>query len=197
MDWNMVLALATGVGLAAAAGLRAFLPVLAVGRAAHFGLLHLRPELAWLSQPAALWALGTASALELIGDKVPALDHALDTLGTFLRPAAAALAGYAVLQDWGTPWAQLLALAMGAGALAVHGAKATTRVGSSAFTFGAANPLISAVEDVASFLLIALAVLVPLLALAFVVLLFVLLFRLFRRRRPSAARGAPPAARES
>jgi hypothetical protein len=186
MDWNVVLALATGVGLAAACGLRAFLPVLAVGLAAHFGLLHLRPELAWLSQPAALWALGTAAALELIGDKVPVLDHALDTLGMFLRPAAAWVGSYAILQGWGAPWAQLFALAMGAGALAVHGAKAGTRVGSTATTLGAANPVLSVIEDVVSFALVALAVLVPLLALALVALLFVAMLRLFRRRHRTA-----------
>lgn len=182
MDVDLLLALATGVGLAAACGLRAFLPLLAVGLAAHFGLLPLRPELAWLSQPAALWALGTASALELIGDKVPVLDHALDTLGTFLRPAAAWIGSYAILQGWGAPWAQLFALAMGAGALAVHGAKASTRVGSSALTLGAANPVLSVLEDVFSFTLVLLAVLVPLLALAVVALFVVVAARLFRRR---------------
>jgi hypothetical protein len=183
MDWNLLLALATGVGLAAAAGLRAFLPVLAVGLAARFGLLELRPGLEWLAGAPALWALGTATVLELAADKVPVLDHALDALGTVLRPAAAALGAFAVLQGWGTPWAQLFALAMGAGALAVHGAKAHVRVGSSAVTLGAANPVLSVLEDVASFLLVALAVLVPLLAVAFVVLLALALARAFRRRR--------------
>jgi hypothetical protein len=186
MDVNLLLALATGVGLAAACGLRAFLPVLAVGLAAHFGLLHLRPELAWLAQPTALWALGTASALELIGDKVPVLDHALDGLGTVLRPVAAWVASYALLQGWGAPWAQLFALAMGAGAIAVHGAKANTRLGSSAFTLGAANPVLSVIEDVVAFALVLLAVLVPLLALAVVALFVFALVRLFRRRPRTA-----------
>jgi hypothetical protein len=115
------------------------------------------------------------------------LDQALDAIGTVLRPAAAWVGSYAILQGWGTPWAQLFALAMGAGALAVHGAKASTRVGSTSLSFGTANPLLSVIEDIVTFLLIALAVLVPLLALAFVVLLFVLIFRLFRRRRPVPA----------
>ena len=182
MDLDLLLALATGVGLAAACGLRAFLPLLAVGLAAHFGLLHLRPELAWLARPPALWALGTASVLELAADTVPVLDHALDALGTVLRPAAAWVGSYAILQGWGAPWAQLFALAMGAGALAVHGAKAQTRVGSSALTLGAGNPVLSAVEDALAFLLVVVAVLLPLLALLLVALLVAGLARRSRRR---------------
>jgi hypothetical protein len=185
MDMDLLLALATGVGLSAACGLRAFLPVLAVGLAARFGLLQLRPDLAWLAQSPALSALGTAAVLELAADKVPVLDHVLDTLGTFLRPAAAWVGTYAVLQGWGTPWAQLFALAMGAGALAVHGAKAHARLGSSALTLGAANPVLSVLEDFFAFALVLLAVLVPLLALAVVALFVLAVVRLFHRARPA------------
>jgi uncharacterized membrane protein len=176
---NFLLALATGVGLAAASGLRAFLPLLAVGLAGRHGFLHLHPGLAWLQSDAALWALGVATAVELVGDKVPVVDHALDSIGTVLRPAAAWVATYAVFQDWGTPWAQLLAVAMGAGALAVHGAKAHTRLGSTALTLGHANPILSLVEDSVSFALVAAAILVPLVALAFVVLVVTI----YARRR--------------
>ena len=194
---ELLLSLATGTALAAACGLRAFLPLLAVGAAASLGLIELRPGLAWLAQPPALWSLATATVLELAADKVPVLDHALDALGTVLRPAAAALATYAVLQDWGTPWAQLLALALGAGALAVHAARAHARIGSTTLSLGAANPLLSVLEDLVALLLIALAVLVPLLALALVALLLVAVSRLFRGRRPAPTRAVPPAGRQS
>lgn len=166
---NLILALATGVGLAAASGLRAFLPLLAVGLAGRHGLLHLQPAVEWLQSDAALWALAVATLLELIGDKVPVVDHVLDSIGTIVRPAAAWVATYAVFQDWGTPWAQLLAVAMGVGALAVHGAKAHTRLGSTAISLGHANPILSILEDAIAFALVAAAVLLPLLALAFVV----------------------------
>ncbi len=54
---NLLLALATGVGLAAATGLRAFLPLLAVGLAGRHGLLHLHPGMEWLESDPALWSL--------------------------------------------------------------------------------------------------------------------------------------------
>ena len=184
MDMQLLLALAAGAGLAAASGLRAFLPLLAVGLAARSGLLHLHPGLEWLAADPALWALGFATGLELLGDKVPLLDHALDTLGTVLRPAAAWLGTYAVLQDWGTPWAQLIALAMGAGALAVHGAKAHVRLGSTALSLGHANPFLSVLEDLVAFALVATALLLPVLALILVPLVVLALAR--RRRRAAA-----------
>jgi hypothetical protein len=179
---NLLLALATGVGLAAASGLRAFLPLLAVGLAGRHGFLHLQPGVEWLASDPALWSLAAATALELIGDKVPVVDHVLDAIGTVVRPVAAWVATYAVLQGWGTPWAQLLAVAMGVGALAVHGAKAHTRLGSTAISLGHANPILSSLEDAVAFALVVAAVLLPLLALAFVILAVVAYA--LRRGRP-------------
>src|SRR5690349_15899465 len=167
---TLLLALATGVGLAAATGLRAFLPLLAVGLAGRHGLLHLHPGMEWLESDPALWSLAVATSLELIGDKVPVVDHALDSIGTIVRPVAAWIATYAVFQGWGTPWAQLLAVGMGVGALAVHGAKAHTRLGSTALSLGHLNPILSVLEDAIAFGLVLAAVLLPLLALAFVIL---------------------------
>ena len=179
---NLLLALATGVGLAAATGLRAFLPLLAVGLAGRHGFLHLHPGMEWLQSDPALWSLGVATALELIGDKVPVVDHVLDAVGTVVRPVAAWIATYAVFQGWGTPWAQLLAVAMGVGTLAVHGAKAHTRLGSTALSLGHANPILSVLEDVIAFALVAAAILLPLVALAFVTLAVVV----YARRRGRA-----------
>jgi len=181
---NLLLALATGVGLAAATGLRAFLPPLAVGLAGRHGFLHLHPGLEWLGSDPALWSLGVATVVEILGDKVPVVDHALDVMGTVVRPVAAWVATYAVFQDWGTPWAQLFAVAMGVGALAVHGAKAKTRLGSTALTVGHANPILSVVEDALAFALVAAAILIPLVALGFVAFAVMVLARWRRRPRP-------------
>ncbi len=190
MDTTLVLALLSGIAIAAATGLRAFLPLLAIGLAGRFGLLPLRPEAHWLVSDPALWALGVATVLELAGDKIPVVDHALDAVGTVLRPAAAWLGGFAVLSGWGAPWAQIAALVFGAGALAVHAAKANTRVGSTAFTLGLGNPLLSFAEDGAVLTLLVLAVLVPLLAVLLVVLVTWLILRRLARRPATSARAA-------
>lgn len=190
---TLFLALASGIAIAAACGLRAFLPLFAVGLAAHAGVLHLHHGSEWLASTGALWALGTAALLEIAADKVPMVDHALDAVGTVLRPLAAVAGAFAVLSGWGEPWAGLISLVLGAGALAVQGAKAKARLGSSAFTLGHANPLLSTAEDITSVGLLVTALLVPIVGLALVVLLLIWLARRIGRR----ARGGPARAMDA
>src|SRR5262249_25518316 len=111
-------------------------------------------------------ALAVASVVEIVGDKIPVVDHVLDLIGTVIRPAAAWLGAFAVLQAWPTPWAQIAALVLGTAALAVHGAKAKLRLGSSAVTMGHANPFVSMAEDLVTFVTMAVGILVPVLAIA-------------------------------
>lgn len=189
MDPSIILAVIAGVAFAASAGLRAFLPLLALGLAARLGALALDPRVDWLASDPALLCLGVATLVEVLGDKIPVVDHALDVAGTFLRPLAASLGAYALFIDLPSPWAQILALALGIGTLGLHLVKAKVRLASTVFTLGAGNPALSAIEDVASAALVALAILAPVLALA-ALLAIVLAWRKARHRRDAAA--APP-----
>jgi uncharacterized protein DUF4126 len=180
---SWLLALAAGVGIAAACGLRAFLPLLFLGAAARMELIHLRPGSEWIASDAALLALGIATLLEIAADKIPVLDHALDAVATVLRPAAAWLGAFAVLGQWPSPWGQLAAFFLASFTLGFHALKSAVRVGSTATTLGHANPLLSGAEDVASFLL-CWAVIVPVVALLAIALGTWLLLSL-RRRRPA------------
>jgi flagellar biogenesis protein FliO len=90
-----------------------------------------------------------------------------------------------MLTGWGSPWAQIAALVLGAGALAVHGLKAKTRLGSTVATAGHANPLLSILEDSGALVLVVTAILAPLLALAFVIALVWCVGRWRRRRAPA------------
>ena len=179
MSW--LLALAAGVGIAAACGLRAFLPLLFLGAAARLGLIHLRPGSEWLAADLALLALGIATALEIAADKIPVVDHALDAVATVLRPAAAWLGAFAVLGQWPSPWGHIAALVLAGFTLGLHVLKSTVRIGSTATTLGHANPLLSGAEDALSFVL-CWAVIVPLLALLAVALGTWLLLRSRPRR---------------
>ena len=186
---EFLLAIASGVVLSAACGLRAFLPPFAVGIAARLGWIQLAPSVQWLETTPALVCLGVATLVEIAGDKIPIVDHALDAIGTVVRPAAAFLAGFALLAHWPTPWGQLAALLLSGGALFVHALKAKTRIGSTALTLGHANPLLSTAEDATALGLVVAALLVPLLALTLVIVLIVVLARLraTRARRGNAA----------
>src|SRR5437773_10868884 len=101
---SLALALLAGIALAAATGLRGVLPLLALGLSARLFGLELQPGLHWLTGDLALVVLGTATVLEIAGDKIPAVDHALDVVATVVRPVTAAIATYGVLVHWPTPW---------------------------------------------------------------------------------------------
>jgi hypothetical protein len=188
MEWSALVeflpALALGVALAACAGLRAFLPLLLAGLLARAGFLDLGPSFQFLASNRALVVFGVASLIEILGDKIPAVDHALDALGTPLRPAAGALLAASVLGRVSDP---LVALALGTAvgapaALVPHAAKSALRAASTTFTGGIANPILSLVEDAVSLVLFALAILVPIVVVGLLVIALVLISRTLRRR---------------
>lgn len=184
---SILLALAAGVAIAAASGLRAFLPLFGVGLAGRFLGLPLADGTQWLRSDIALIALAVAAVVEIAGDKIPVVDHALDLLGTLIRPMAAAVASYALLDQMPSPWGAIAALALGGAAFLVHAAKAKVRIGSTATTLGAANPVLSIAEDAAAIAIAAIGILLPLLALALLVVGGVLIVRGVRRRPISSA----------
>src|SRR5207344_1796265 len=130
------------IALAACAGFRAWLPLLLAGVVARQGWLDLGPSFQFLSSDKALLVFGVATVIEMVGDKIPAVDHTLDVIGTPLRPAVGALLAASVLGVATDPLTALaLGLAVGApAALVPHAAKSALRAASTALTFGLANP---------------------------------------------------------
>lgn len=184
---DVALALALGIGLAACAGLRAWLPLLMAGGAARIGWLELGDSFGFLSSNRALILFGVASVVEIVADKVPALDHVLDALSTVLRPAAGSLLAASVLWPVSDPLTALaLGVAVGAPvALVPHAAKSMLRAASTTVTAGLANPLLSLAEDALVVFLFVVTVVVPVLMVTLVVG-SVVLFLLRRRRRTAA-----------
>src|SRR5512144_1583584 len=180
--------LALAIALAASAGLRAWLPLLLAGSLARLGVLDLGPAFQFLSSNKALLLFGVATAIELVGDKIPAVDHALDAIGTPLRPAAGALLAASVLGTVADPLTSIvLGTAVGApSALVPHAAKAAVRAASTTVTGGLANPLLSFLEDAISIVTFILAVLVPLVVVALLGLALLLASRWLRRHRAQA-----------
>ena len=186
MTTELLLALASGIVISAACGLRAFLPLLAIGVAGRLGVIHLGPDVRWLEATPTLVCFGVATLIETAGDKVPMIDHALDVIGTAVRPMAGWLAAFALLDHWPSPWPQITALILGGGALAVHSLKAKSRLSSTLLTLGHASPVLSLIEDAATLALVAVAILAPLLALS---LAIVLIVAFARRRRAAGTTG--------
>jgi hypothetical protein len=171
-----------GLSLAATCGLRAFLPLLCIGAAGAMGKVELADAFQWMASPAALACFGSAVVLEVSGDKIPAVDHVLDSLGVVVKPLAAAVAAASMIQEFDPLLALTLGL-IGGGAVAevVHLAKAKTRLLSTAFTGTLANPFLSVGEDLAALAAVVLAFLVPGLVLLAIVAVAVWTIRRWRR----------------
>src|SRR5690606_40724991 len=78
----------TGAGLAAAAGLNAYIPLLVMGLAARFDWIGLPTGWTWLSNEWVLVIMGLLLVVEVVADKVPAVDSVNDWIQTVVRPAA-------------------------------------------------------------------------------------------------------------
>ena len=183
---NIILGLLLGLGLSASTGLNTFLPLLLVSAAARFHVagIELGAKFDWLTSDAAIITLIIACVVELIADKIPAVDHFLDSAGTFIRPVAGALASASVLTGVDPMVAAIVGIIVGGPtSLGMHTLKAGTRVASSAATFGCANPVLSIIEDILSFSLSVIAIFLPLLVPVALALLVLVLWRVMKRVR--------------
>jgi hypothetical protein len=173
-----------GLGLASATGLRTFLPLLMLALAARFEMFGVRliDQMDWLVSWPAIAALATAAVAEFAGDKIPAVDHALNAVGYVSRPVAGALAAGSVFWAVDPGTAAIAGLIVGApAALAFNAAQTGVRVGSTATTGGLGNPVVSTIEDVLAFLTVIVAFLAPILIPVVLIVLAVVVFRLARR----------------
>ena len=184
--------IALSVALAACAGIRAWLPLLLAGGLHRAGLLQLGPSFDFLGSNRALILFGVASVIEIVGDKIPAVDHGLDAISTVLRPLAGALLAASVLGRFADPLTAIaLGVAVGAPtAIVPHATKSGLRALSTVFTAGLANPVISLLEDLLALVMFLLAVLIPIVMLLGLVLVAVFAARRFARRQRAVVRTA-------
>ena len=186
---------ALAYALTTSAGLRGLLTLAVVSVAIHLGVLDPPAAFAWLGSNAVTLALVAVALVEILGDKVPLIDHLFHALQTIVKPAAAAILVGGIVHTQNSPELYGL-MALGAlNALGVHAASAAARGASTALTGGVANPVISLAEDSMSVTMIAFAFLAPLFAAILAILLSYFIFRAARkiwRHRESAAAELPP-----
>ena len=77
-----LLSVCLGLGLAAACGLRVFLPLFLGGLAARLEVLDLHENFEWMGSTTALVVFGLATVLEILSYHIPVLDNALDVAAT-------------------------------------------------------------------------------------------------------------------
>ncbi|GIF03066.1 DUF4126 domain-containing protein [Actinoplanes siamensis] len=194
----------TGTGLAASAGLNAYIPLLSMGLLARYtDAIDLPAGWSWLANGWTLVILAILLAIEVVADKVPVVDHLNDVVQTVVRPTAGGLAFGAgsssqtvTVSDPGSFFGSHQWVPIAAGvliALCVHGVKAASRPVVNVTTAGFGAPVASTAEDIGSVLLSVLAILLPALVLVGLVLLVwgaVWVFRRRGRRRQARLTGA-------
>ena len=158
-----LLSIALGIGLAAAAGFRIFVPLLVAGIAARYGILPLSDGFQWLAGTTALLMLGTAAVFEVLAYYVPGVDHALDLIAGPAAVGAGIVASASVMADIPPAMMWPLAIIAGGGVAGLtKGSTALLRAKSGLMTGGLANPVVATVETVGATGVALLAVIVPL-----------------------------------
>jgi uncharacterized membrane protein len=186
---DALLSVFTAFGLSSAA-LNAYLPLLVVALLARFTeLVTLQPP--WDAMTS-WWVIGLLTvllAIEILVDKVPAVDTVNDVIQTFIRPAAGAIlfaANGGVIGDTHPVLALVCGLLIAGG---VHAAKASARPIVTATTGGTLNPVVSTLEDVVALVTAIVSIVVPVLGVLILLLIVVWLVRRLRQRRRESIAG--------
>lgn len=191
MEIETVGAVAVGIALSAAAGLRIFVPFLVMSVAAAMGHLALAPGFDWIGSTPALVLFAVATLVEVTAYYVPWLDNLLDAIGPPVAIAAGIVATASVVTGMPPLWKWVVAVIAGGGvAGALHGATSAARAVSTLTTGGGANFLLATAELFGAAITSLLAILVPFAALSLAVVLAVWLLR--RRRGTRRVEPAEP-----
>jgi uncharacterized membrane protein len=181
-------------GLAASAGLNAYIPLLVIALLAKF------TDLIELTKPwntlESWWIIGlliVLSLIEFFADKIPAINHANDAIQTFVRPVAGAIA-FAASTNVVTDIHPILAMAIGlliAGG--VHGVKSLAiRPAVTVTTGGTGNVPVSMLEDIVATITSIVSVVAPVVITCVVILvtawILLWMWRRFNRESRDVAR---------
>jgi Domain of unknown function (DUF4126) len=177
-----ILSIFLGIGLASASGFRVFLPLFALSLASYFNIWELNENWLWIGSIPALITLGIATVSEIFGYYIPFIDNLLDTIATPLAAIAGTVVMASTLVDISPMMTWTLALIAGGGtASAMQGMTTVTRLASSVKTAGIGNPVVSTAETGTAIGMSALSIFLPVIAIVVVVILFLLIYWVYRR----------------
>jgi len=186
LDTSTIMSFFLGIGLAASAGFRVFVPLFALSIGAHFGgdLLNLNESWQWVGSWPAMITLGIATLAEIIAYYIPIVDNLLDTIAVPLAAVAGTVLMGSTLLDMGEVATWALAIIAGGGtAAAVSGTTATTRAVSTGTTAGTGNFVVNTGETATASLLSITSIVWAPLAFVLVVIVLYFIYRLWKKSR--------------
>jgi uncharacterized membrane protein len=175
--------LLTAIGLAAPAGLNAYIPLLGVAFAQNRGWIQLAKPFDLMGEWWVILIIAALLAVEILADKFPAVDHVNDLIQTFVRPAAGAILAVGASGSLGKDYPIVMVVLGVIVAGSVHAAKATTRPAVNVTTGGLGAPVVSFIEDVLAVISTIVAIVAPILVLVVVALGGWGFWRLWQRKK--------------
>lgn len=192
-EFDVIIALSMGLGLAAASGFRVFLPPFLLSIAVRADAVDVNlmdTPFEYFDSDVAVILLGVATVAEFAAYYVPWVDNLLDSIASPAAVVAGSGMTAIVLEGNTDPVIQWsLAIIAGGGVTAiVQGATVVTRGISTTLTAGFANPIVSTGENLASVILAIIAMVMPILAAVLVaVLIGVIVLKASQKVAPSSA----------
>ena len=192
-EFDVIIALSMGLGLAAASGFRVFLPPFLLSIAVRADAVDVNlmdTPFEYFDSNVAVILLGVATVAEFAAYYVPWVDNLLDSIASPAAVVAGTGMTALVLEGNTDPVIQWsLAIIAGGGVTAiVQGATVVTRGISTTLTAGFANPIVSTGENLASVILAIIAMVLPILAAVLVaVLIGVIVLKASQKVSPSSA----------
>jgi hypothetical protein len=192
-EFDVIIALSMGLGLAAASGFRVFLPPFLLSIAVRADAVDVNlmdTPFEYFDSNVAVILLGVATVAEFAAYYVPWVDNLLDSIASPAAVVAGSGMTAIVLEGNTDPVIQWsLAIIAGGGVTAiVQGATVVTRGISTTLTAGFANPIVSTGENLASVILALIAMVLPILAAVIVaVLIGVIVLKASQKVAPSSA----------
>jgi len=183
MNAELITAVAIGIGLAASAGFRVFVPMLVAAIAAKAGVMPLNESFHWLASWSSIAIFGTATVVEIMAYYIPVVDNLLDTVATPLAVVAGTLLLTSVLPIDSELMRWITGAAVGGGSAAVvQAGSALTRLTSTKLTAGLGNPVVATVENIAATGTSILSLVIPFFIIALFLLLVIFLLTRIRRK---------------
>jgi hypothetical protein len=151
---DIIFIISFAIILSSLTGLRTFLPITTFSILAKFNLIHLKiyntPFYNFITDDRVLLVFLIATILELLADKIPAIDNFLDSVLIFIKPLFAFILNYNLLNSLNLSDWQLFLLSFSLSLFltgSVTASKNVIRLTSTTTTVGTFNIFISFLED--------------------------------------------------
>ncbi|ETP70343.1 hypothetical protein G159_02100 [Planococcus glaciei CHR43] len=178
---EMILAICIGLALSATVGFRIFTPLFITGVFERVDWITVTEGFSWLGSTPALVAFGAATIFEIAVNYIPAVGSIMKVIATPIAAIAGILLTASFIGDM-NPLLEWSIAIIGGGGIAAASHAAVTGVKGVSET-ALLSPAVAVVEDITATTVPIAIFLVPVLAIVFVVLIPVLIFTLYNKRK--------------